>query len=117
MISDKQKHCPECSAVIPRIAEFCPRCDAPQLIAALAQSTPNLARNVTPRPRRDRLAAALLGIFVGGFGVHHFYLRNYIRGFFYLIFAWTFVPTIIGFIEGVLYLFMDNDAFDWRYNR
>ena len=52
---------------------------------------------------KNRFIAALLAIFLGGFGVHKFYLGKW-NGIFYLLLCWTYVPVIIAFIEGVLYL-------------
>jgi TM2 domain-containing membrane protein YozV len=49
--------------------------------------------------RRDEIAGVLLAIFLGGFGVHHFYLRRYGLGVLYLVFSWTGIPTILGWIE------------------
>ncbi|KEQ22133.1 TerB N-terminal domain-containing protein [Paenibacillus tyrfis] len=43
--------------------------------------------------------ALLLCFFLGSFGAHHFYLKRYKLGIFYLIFCWTYVPLIISLIE------------------
>ena len=51
------------------------------------------------RARRDETAGVLLAIFLGGFGVHHFYLGRTVAGVLYLIFSWTGIPTILGWIE------------------
>ena len=53
---------------------------------------------------KNKLAAALLAIFLGGLGIHKFYLRKVGMGILYLIFCWTGIPAIIGFIEGIYYL-------------
>lgn len=39
--------------------------------------------------RKDKLAAALLAIFLGGLGIHKFYLGMKWWGLFYLLFCWT----------------------------
>jgi len=49
--------------------------------------------------RRDELLGVLLALFLGGFGVHHFYLRRTGLGILYLIFFWTPLPWFLGFIE------------------
>jgi len=46
--------------------------------------------------RRDEVVGVLLALFLGGFGVHHFYLR---LGILYLCFSWTGITWILGFIE------------------
>jgi len=64
---------------------------------------------------RTKLAAGLLAILLGGLGVHKFYLGKPIWGIGYLIFCWTFIPAIIGFIEGCIYLAMSQDKFMQKY--
>jgi TM2 domain-containing membrane protein YozV len=49
--------------------------------------------------RRDEVIGILLALFLGGFGVHHFYLRNTGLGILYVCFSWTPIPWILGFIE------------------
>lgn len=49
--------------------------------------------------RRDEVVGILVALFLGGFGVHHFYLRRTALGIVYLCFCWTPVPWILGFIE------------------
>ncbi|MGD0095937.1 MAG: NINE protein [Terracidiphilus sp.] len=49
--------------------------------------------------RRDEVVGILLALFLGGFGVHHFYLRRTGLGILYLCFSWTPIPWILGFIE------------------
>ena len=66
--------------------------------------------------KKEKLITALLAFFLGSFGIHHFYLGNKGRGFLYLIFCWTFLPGFIAFIEGVLFITMETDEFDYKYN-
>ncbi len=49
--------------------------------------------------RRDEVIGVLLAVFLGTFGIHHFYLRRNGLGFLYLLFSWTGIPSILGFIE------------------
>ena len=51
------------------------------------------------RARRDETAGVLLAIFLGGFGVHHFYLHRTGLGLAFLLLSWTGIPTIIGWVE------------------
>ena len=49
--------------------------------------------------RKDEVVGILLALFLGTFGVHHFYLRRTGLGILYCCFCWTSIPTILGFIE------------------
>jgi|SRR5215469_1424775 len=49
--------------------------------------------------RRDEVIGVLLAIFLGTFGIHHFYLRRTGLGILYLCFSWTGIPTIVGWVE------------------
>lgn len=49
--------------------------------------------------RRDEVVGILLALFLGTFGVHHFYLRRTGLGILYLCFCWTSIPSLLGFIE------------------
>jgi TM2 domain-containing membrane protein YozV len=65
---------------------------------------------------RSRTTAGVLAIFFGAFGVHKFYLGQPILGLLYLLTSWTFIPMIVGFVEGLVYLTSNEQAFDTRYN-
>ena len=49
--------------------------------------------------RRDEVVGILLALFLGSFGVHHFYLRRTGLGILYLCFFWTGLSALLGFIE------------------
>jgi len=49
--------------------------------------------------RRDEVVGIMLALFLGTFGVHHFYLRRTGLGILYLCFFWTGIPALLGFIE------------------
>ncbi len=49
--------------------------------------------------RRDEVVGILLALFLGTFGVHHFYLRRTGLGILYCFFFWTGIPALLGFIE------------------
>ena len=65
----------------------------------------------------NKLGAGLFGILLGGFGAHKFYLGQIGMGIVYLLFCWTGIPSIIGLIEGILYLTMNDYEFMERYAR
>jgi TM2 domain-containing membrane protein YozV len=49
--------------------------------------------------RRDEIVGILLALFLGCFGIHHFYLRRTGLGILYCFFFWSGVTAILGFIE------------------
>jgi len=70
---------------------------------------------MTPRPTKNKIVAGLLAIFLGGLGIHKFYLNQGLQGLIYLLFSWTFIPAIIAFIEGIVYMLMTDDDFAKKY--
>jgi hypothetical protein len=92
--------CSACGQGIDVRAEICPKCGVRQRGAVGAKS---------------RIAAALLAFFLGGFGIHKFYLGRPIWGILYLLFCWTFIPAVIAFIEFIVYLCMSDRAFAEKY--
>jgi TM2 domain-containing membrane protein YozV len=51
------------------------------------------------RARKDETVGVLLALFLGGLGIHHFYLRRDGLGFLYLLLSWTGIPMLVGFVE------------------
>jgi len=49
--------------------------------------------------RRDEVVGILLALFLGGIGMHHFYLRRNGLGILYILFCWTGIPSFIALIE------------------
>lgn len=49
--------------------------------------------------RRDEVVGILLALFLGTFGIHHFYLRRTGLGVLYCCFFWTGITAVLGFIE------------------
>ena len=65
---------------------------------------------------RHKIIAALLAIFLGGLGIHKFYLGHWGWGIAYILFAWTFIPALAGFIECILLLLMSEEKFGRKYS-
>jgi TM2 domain-containing membrane protein YozV len=105
-----QVFCRECGSSINRLAIMCPKCGVP--VPGPGGLGPSLSGN----GRKNKFIAAILAFFLGGFGVHHFYLGNAAFGVLYLLFCWTLIPAIIAFIEFIVFLVMPERDFDARYN-
>lgn len=65
---------------------------------------------------KSKVAAGLFGIFLGGLGVHKFYMGKVGMGILYLLFCWTFIPALIGLIEGIIYLCESDEEFARKCN-
>ena len=64
---------------------------------------------------KSKIAAGILGILLGAFGVHKFYLGEVALGILYLFFFWTFIPGLIGLIEGIVYLCESDEEFAMKH--
>lgn len=100
----KTKFCFNCGNQLDVQAEICPKCGVRQPLLESAYG-------------RNRIAAALLAIFLGSIGAHKFYLGKIGWGIVYLLFCWSFIPGIVGFVEGIIYLTMSDQAFWEKYLR
>lgn len=65
-------------------------------------------------PRKSRTVSVGLSLVLGGLGAHKFYLDKPGKGFLYLLFSWTGIPSLIGVFEGVRYIMMDEEEFQYR---
>ena len=48
---------------------------------------------------REEVVGVLLALFLGCFGIHHFYVRRNGLGILYLLLCWTGISAILGFID------------------
>lgn len=65
--------------------------------------------------KRNKYLAAVLAIFFGTWGLHRFYMGKW-DGVLYIIFSMTFIPQIVGFIEGIYYLTITDEKFQSKCN-
>jgi len=73
-----------------------------------------LNREKTSTIMKNKMVAGILGILVGGFGIHKFYMENIMPGVVYLLLCWTGIPSILGLIEGIIYLMDTDEQFQAR---
>lgn len=95
----------------------------PQPINIVVQNTNTMEQNVGPVrgglvrvASRNKWVAAALAFFLGGFGVHKFYLGQTGMGVVYLLFCWTFIPLLASLVETLMLVVADEREFDVRFN-
>lgn len=49
--------------------------------------------------KKNNTTAVLLALFLGGLGIHKFYLGETGMGILYLLFCWSGIPSIVAFFE------------------
>lgn len=65
---------------------------------------------------RNKTVASILSLFLGGLGIHKFYLGKIWQGVLYLLFSWTLIPFLVGAIEFIVLIAMTDESFDIKYN-
>lgn len=67
---------------------------------------------------KNKTIATLLASLGGTLGLHRFYLHGARRllPWLYPLFAWTLVPTFIGFIEALRFALTPDDKWDAKWN-
>lgn len=65
---------------------------------------------------KNKVVAALLAFFLGGYGIHRFYLRKSTSGLLYILFCWSLIPGVIAIVEGICLLVMPQEKFNAKYN-
>ena len=106
------KFCTACGTQIHAMAEICPACGVRQMAPPPAVYGPQGGYYPMAPGGKDKTAAGVLAILLGGIGAHKFYLGKVGMGILYLLFCWTFIPAIAGFIEGIIYLTMSQESFE-----
>lgn len=87
----------------------------PQVVIQQAVAQPVYMTAINPAwPVKSKVAAGILGIFLGGIGVHKFYMGKIGMGILYLLFCWTGIPAIVGFVEGIIYLCSNDENFQLK---
>jgi len=113
--------CSHCGNAVSPMAAACPQCGHPvatqQPVGQPLGGQPAVGQPLANpyAPAKSRVTAGILAILLGGIGVHKFYLGKVGMGVLYLllfiVFFWTFIPAIIGLIEGIIYLTQSDQDF------
>ncbi|MBR0519478.1 TM2 domain-containing protein [bacterium] len=71
--------------------------------------------NEQKKSSKNKILAAILAFFLGGFGIHKFYLGKPGWGLLYLLAFWTGIPYFIALIESIMYLCTSDDDWNRKY--
>jgi TM2 domain-containing membrane protein YozV len=94
--------CRGCGTQIHETAISCPQCGCQQAVAMISA--------------KSQTVATVLAAFLGGLGIHRFYLSRPISGVLYLLFCWTGIPSFVAFIETLIYAFTSQQSWANKYN-
>jgi TM2 domain-containing membrane protein YozV len=64
-----------------------------------------------PAGAEKKVVAGILGILLGGLGVHKFYLGYTKEGIIQLLLGLLCIGSVIGFVEGIIYLTKSDEDF------
>ena len=96
--------CKKCGADIGD-AQYCPQCGEASEVVGSAPAPVYTGKTV------NKIAYALIAIFIGGIGIHRFYAGRWLSGILYLLFFWTCIPALLGLIEGIIAITRDDDGY------
>lgn len=65
---------------------------------------------------KSKNTASFLALFLGGIGIHRFYLGQTAKGVFSIIFFWTYIPLFISLIDFIIFITMSEKKFNIKYN-
>ena len=115
-IADGIKYCPSCGANCTSTIENQSHVGLSNPTIVYVQSPQQQTINVH-RIEKSKGVALLLCFFLGGLGIHQFYLGNIVQGVLYLLFSWTCIPALISIIDFIILLCMSESYFHQKYDR
>lgn len=99
--------CVHCGVAVGNGVNFCPNCGAQTApgAAVCTQCGVALAQPIPAGEQKSKLTAGLLGILLGGLGIHNFYLGYTGKGIAQIALSFCFgIGYIWGLIEGIMIL-------------
>ena len=116
------RYCTKCGAINDDMAQYCTNCQAPLTAVntgyqPVTTGQPGQMTDWKAMGADKKLVAGILGILVGSLGVHKFVLGYTTEGIIMLLITvltcgvFAIVPSIIGIVEGVIYLTKSDEDF------
>jgi TM2 domain-containing membrane protein YozV len=114
-LAPHKKHCYACANILDIRAELCPKCGVRQPVIPGMMAMVPAPQTAIAQTSKNKTSAALFAFFLGGLGIHKFYLGQTALGILYLAFCWTFIPAIVAFVEGIVLIGMNDQDFARKY--
>lgn len=115
-ICDDTNYCPSCGHSCRVYTQESQKGTAPSPTIIYVQS-PQQQQVYIHKVEKSKGVALLLCFFLGGLGIHQFYLGNTVEGVAYLLFSWTCIPSLISIVDFIILLCMSEAYFHQKYNR
>ena len=118
------RYCTKCGAVNDDTAQYCVNCQAAlspvsgyQPMQSVNQGSSGGMVDWKAQGADKKVLAGVLGIVVGAFGIHKFVLGYTTEGIIMLVITvvscgiFAIVPSVIGIVEGIMYLTKSDEEF------
>lgn len=111
------RYCTKCGAQNDETAHYCVNCQAPLNPSPGYQPMQSVNQGAMTDWKSagadKKIVAGILGILLGGFGIHKFFLGYTTEGIIQIVitFVTCGVGSIIGLVEGILYLTKSDEEF------
>ncbi len=118
------RYCTKCGAVNDETASICMSCQAPlspvtgyQPMQSVNQGASGAMTDWKAMGADKKMAAGIVAILLGAFGVHKFILGYTTEGIIMLVITivscgiLAIVPSVIGIVEGIMYLTKSDEEF------
>ena len=97
--------CVKCGCAKGTGMSYCPNCGNPTVPGAAVCTACGCALNMVTAESKSKMTAGLLGIFLGGLGIHNFYLGYTGKAIAQIVLSLCFgAGAVWGLIEGILIL-------------
>ena len=112
--------CKNCGHEMAKDATSCPRCGT--IVSSRsgnAMQDTRIQEYKNPQSKKRtkyyHIIIGIVAIVLGSFGVHKYLMGRRFIWVLYFIFCWTFIPLIIGIVEGICYLACSEETFEKKY--
>lgn len=104
-VNENQAVCMKCGVAIGNGNNYCPNCgnqtNSEAAICVNCGVALKEAENVGNLGDKYKMTAGILAIFLGGFGVHNFYLGESKKGILKILLCWTGISSILALIDAI----------------